>query len=51
MTRYDDVADMQQLVRQLGPERLLVEMAQYIREDFLRWDSYQKSPRTANHSV
>jgi ornithine cyclodeaminase len=51
MTRYIDVADMQQLVRQVGPERLLVEMAQYIQQDFLRWDSYQKSARTANHSV
>ncbi len=51
MTRYVDVADMQQLVRRLGPERLLVEMSQYIREDFLRWDSYQKSARTANHSA
>jgi ornithine cyclodeaminase len=51
VTRYIDVADMQQLVRQLGPERLLVEMAQYIQEDFLRWENYQKSARTANHSA
>jgi len=34
----------------IGPERMMVDMTQFIREDFLRWESYQKSPRTANHS-
>lgn len=50
MTRYIDVADMQRLVRTLGAERMMAEMAQCIREDFLRWESFQKSARTANHS-
>ena len=51
MTRYIDVADMQQLVMQHGAARMMAEMADCIREDFLRWEDFDKSPRTANHSV
>ena len=51
MTLYVDVADMQRLVRMVGVERMMNEMAQFIREDFLRWEHFQKSPRTANHSA
>ena len=51
MTRYIDVADMQQLVMQHGAARMMAEMADCIREDFLRWDDFDKSPRTANHSA
>ena len=51
MTRYIDVADMQQLVMQHGAARMMAEMADCIREDFLRWEDFDKSPRTANHSA
>jgi ornithine cyclodeaminase len=51
MTRYIDVADMQQLVLQHGAARMMAEMAGTIREDFLRWEDFDKSPRTANHST
>ena len=51
MTRYIDVADMQQLVARHGVERMMREMADYIREDFVRWNDFDKSPRTANHSA
>lgn len=51
MTRYIDVADMQQLLRQHGAARMMTEMAACIREDFLRWQDFDKSPRTANHSA
>jgi ornithine cyclodeaminase len=50
MTRYIDVHDMQALVRQHGLAPMMSEMAQAIREDFLRWEDFDKSPRTANHS-
>jgi ornithine cyclodeaminase len=51
MTRYIDVSDMQQLVMHHGAARMMAEMADCIREDFLRWEDFDKSPRTANHSV
>lgn len=51
MTRYIDIADMQHLVMHHGAARMMAEMADCIREDFLRWDDFDKSPRTANHSV
>jgi ornithine cyclodeaminase len=51
MTRYIDVADMQQLVARHGADRMMAEMADCIREDFLRWEAFDKSPRTANHSA
>ena len=51
MTRYIDVHDMQALVRQHGLAPMMSEMAQTIREDFLRWEDFDKSPRTANHST
>ncbi|MCT9811885.1 ornithine cyclodeaminase [Acidovorax sp. Be4] len=50
MTKYLGVADLQRMISELSAERMLAEMAQFIREDFLRWESYQKSARTANHS-
>ncbi|WP_296510787.1 ornithine cyclodeaminase [Rhodoferax sp.] len=51
MTRYIDVHDMQALVRQHGLAPMMSEMAQTIREDFSRWEDFDKSPRTANHST
>lgn len=50
MTRYLDVSDLKRMMIRIGPERMMADMAQFIHEDFLRWDCYQKSPRTANHS-
>jgi len=37
MTRYVDVADMQQLVLHHGLARMMTEMAEHIRADFVRW--------------
>lgn len=45
MTRYIDVTAMQQLVQQHGVATLMAEMADCIREDFLRWDEFDKSHR------
>ena len=50
MTRYIDVVDVQELASRLGVATMMTEMACFIREDFLRWEKFQKSPRTANHS-
>lgn len=50
MTRYLGVADLQRMVGEIGMPAMLADIADFIREDFLRWHSYQKSARTANHS-
>ncbi len=50
VTKYLGVADLQRMIAEVGAERMMAEMAQCIRDDFLRWESYQKSSRTANHS-
>ncbi|MEJ8826241.1 ornithine cyclodeaminase [Variovorax humicola] len=50
MTRYVDIHDMRHLIRQLGAQRMSREMEACIREDFLRWEDFQKSARMANHS-
>lgn len=51
MTRYIDVDDISTLVRKVGVEPFLVQLARTIRADFLRWDEFIKAPRTANHSA
>ena len=51
MTRYVDIHDMKHLIQHLGAQRMCREMEACIREDFLRWESFQKSARTANHSA
>ncbi|MBK6293472.1 MAG: ornithine cyclodeaminase [Rhodoferax sp.] len=50
MTRYIDVINVQELASRLGVANMMTEMAGFIREDYLRWEQFQKSPRTANHS-
>ena len=51
MTKYLDVADLKKLMASVGVKVMMAEMSLYIQEDFLRWEQYQKSPRTANHSI
>jgi ornithine cyclodeaminase len=48
-TRYIDLDDMSLLVREVGLERLLGLVVEALQEDFLRWNDFDKSPRTANH--
>ncbi|MBN3803479.1 ornithine cyclodeaminase [Paraburkholderia sp. Ac-20336] len=49
MTRYIDVSDMRHLAASVGTQRLITEMAEYIRADYLRWNEFEKSARVANH--
>lgn len=51
MTRYIDVHDLSQLVIRKGLATCLSEMAEYIRQDYLRWDDFEKCARLANHSA
>jgi ornithine cyclodeaminase len=45
-----DVPHMAQLVRRVGVARFIVELADVIRADFLRWNEFDKSARVASHS-
>ena len=50
MTRFIDVPALSQLVQQRGLARFIAELAETLREDFLRWDDFDKSARVASHS-
>jgi ornithine cyclodeaminase len=50
MTRFIDVPALSQLVQSVGLTRFIDELAQTIREDFLRWEDFEKSARVASHS-
>ncbi len=49
MTRFLDVEALGQLVREIGLESFLIQLSDAIRDDFKRWEQFQKSPRVANH--
>lgn len=50
MTRFIDVPTMSRLIREVGLERFIGELADTIQEDFVRWPEFEKSARVANHS-
>ncbi|QOT77265.1 ornithine cyclodeaminase [Cupriavidus basilensis] len=51
MTRFLDAADVAALVRATGVANAIAQMAHHIRQDFVRWDAFDKSARLATHSV
>lgn len=50
MTRFLDAADVAALVRAIGVQNAVVQLADPIRQDFLRWSAFEKSARAASHS-
>jgi ornithine cyclodeaminase len=50
MTRYLDVRTVSTLIRNIGIEKALTDMASYIAEDYRRWNQFEKSSRIASHS-
>ena len=48
---FVSVDHMMRIVWDIGVERMLVELAAYIEEDFRRWDVFDKTPRIAAHSA
>jgi ornithine cyclodeaminase len=48
--QFIDVPTVVALVRDIGIETVLTEMASYIEADFARWPSFEKVPRLASHS-
>ncbi|CAM5789148.1 ornithine cyclodeaminase [Ottowia pentelensis] len=50
MTRFVDVPTMSRLVQDIGVIPFIGELADTIRDDFVRWPEFDKSARVANHS-
>lgn len=50
MVQYVGVENLIHLVRSVGVETFLIELAGYIEEDFRRWPDFDKTPRVASHS-
>jgi ornithine cyclodeaminase len=48
---FVSVDHMMRIVIDIGVERVLAELADYIEEDFLRWEKFEKTPRIAAHSA
>ena len=47
---FVSVDHMMRIVLDIGVEKLLVELACYIEDDFRRWELFDKTPRVAAHS-
>ncbi len=47
---FVSVDSMMKLVLDIGIETFLKELAEYIEEDFRRWEVFDKTPRVASHS-
>jgi ornithine cyclodeaminase len=48
---FVSVDHMMRIVWSIGVERMLIELAAYIEEDFRRWEAFDKTPRIAAHSA
>ncbi len=48
---FVSVDHMMKLVHRIGVERFLIELSDYIEEDFRRWELFDKTPRVASHSA
>ncbi len=48
---FVSVDHMMKLVLTIGTERFLTELAEYIEDDFKRWESFDKTARVASHSL
>lgn len=50
MTRFVDVRNMVRWATELGPEQIIGGIIEYVRADFRRWESFDKTPRVASHT-
>lgn len=48
---FVSVDNMMRLVLHIGVERFLRELADYVEDDFRRWEQFDKTPRVAAHST
>ncbi len=47
---FVSVDNMMRLVHHIGVEQMLKDLADYVEEDFRRWELFDKTPRVASHS-
>ncbi|KAF7961905.1 ornithine cyclodeaminase [Cupriavidus sp. UYMU48A] len=50
MTRFLDATDVARLVGAIGVPAAIMQLADHVRQDFLRWEQFEKSARLASHS-
>ena len=50
MTLFVDVRNMVRWVVETGPERVIAGIAEYVEDDFRRWESFDKIPRVGSHT-
>ncbi|MBC3935948.1 ornithine cyclodeaminase [Undibacterium sp. CY7W] len=50
MVSFIGTRDMQNHLRQVKPENAIINMAEMIKEDYLRWSLFDKTARVASHS-
>ncbi|WP_457578637.1 ornithine cyclodeaminase [Ensifer adhaerens] len=50
VVQYVGVGNVIELVKSIGIETFLVGLAEYIEDDFRRWNAFEKTPRLASHS-
>jgi len=50
MTRFIDVNAISRIVSRAGIMRFMTGLAETMREDFINWETFDKSPRAASHS-
>ncbi len=50
MTLFVDVRNMVRWVVETGPERVIAGIAEYVEDDFRRWESFDKTPRVGSHT-
>jgi ornithine cyclodeaminase len=50
MVQFVGVDNVVRLIRSVGMERFLLGLADYIENDFRRWNEFEKEPRVASHS-
>ncbi|MCB1366299.1 MAG: ornithine cyclodeaminase [Rhodobacteraceae bacterium] len=48
---FVSVDNMMKLIHRIGIDTMLIGLAEYIEQDFLRWPSFDKTPRVASHSA
>jgi ornithine cyclodeaminase len=51
MVNYMGVADVQALIRELGPGALMARLADRLEADYRRWTAFEKAARVASHSA
>lgn len=48
--KYTGVKNTARLIKEIGVETVITELASYIEDDYKRWDQFDRSPRYASHT-